>query len=461
MARLFGTDGVRGVANTELTSELAYKLGQAAVTFMGKTIVVGKDTRLSGDMLEAALVAGIESAGGTALLAGIIPTPAIALLVRRLSAAGGAVISASHNSPEYNGIKLFDSQGFKLPDAVEDAIEEFITSGGLEGLVERNAKAAETDDNAPWPREMPSGADLGFSAELKDATEIYIMHAVTSVKSQGIDFSGMKVALDTGHGASIETSPEALRRLGADVQVINDDFDGYDINVECGSTHLEPLRRLVKETSADVGIAHDGDADRVMMVSPSGAEIDGDMVEAICALDMKERGVLSENTIVTTVMSNLGLTHAMRDHGIKVVQTKVGDRYVLEEMREHGYSIGGEQSGHMILLEHNSTGDGLMTAVQFLAAIKRSGKTVDEAASAIPKFPQTLINVKVADKETVSENAKVKDVVAAAEAELGDDGRVVLRPSGTEPCVRVMVEAKDAEVADRLANTIADVVKDC
>lgn len=453
MARLFGTDGVRGVANTELTCEMAYRLGQAAASFLGKTIVVGKDTRLSGDMLESALVAGVTSAGGTALLAGVIPTPAVALLVRELSAAGGVVISASHNPPEYNGIKLFDAQGFKLPDAVEDEIEAFITAGGLEGAVSRAHEAGDAD------AAMPSGPELGVAVEVEEACEIYIEHAVRSILAQGIDFSGMTIALDTGHGASSLTSPAALRRLGAEVIVINDDYDGNDINVDCGSTHLGPLRELMQETGADVGIAHDGDADRVMLMTPTGEEIDGDVIEAVCALDMRERGVLAGNTVVSTVMCNLGFVHAMRDAGIEVVQTKVGDRYVLEEMRANGFSIGGEQSGHMILLEHNSTGDGLMTAVQFLAAVKRTGKTVEEAVGVMTRFPQTLINVRVADKHAVGEDERVAEAVAEAERALGDDGRALLRPSGTEPVVRVMVEALRQEDADAHAAAIAAVVE--
>lgn len=453
MARLFGTDGVRGVANTELTCEMAYRLGQAAASFLGKTIVVGKDTRLSGDMLESALVAGVTSAGGTALLAGVIPTPAVALLVRELSAAGGVVISASHNPPEYNGIKLFDAQGFKLPDAVEDEIEAFITAGGLEGAVSRAHEAGDAD------AAMPSGPELGVAVEVEEACEIYIEHAVRSILAQGIDFSGMTIALDIGHGASSLTSPAALRRLGAEVIVINDDYDGNDINVDCGSTHLGPLRELMQETGADVGIAHDGDADRVMLMTPTGEEIDGDVIEAVCALDMRERGVLAGNTVVSTVMCNLGFVHAMRDAGIEVVQTKVGDRYVLEEMRANGFSIGGEQSGHMILLEHNSTGDGLMTAVQFLAAVKRTGKTVEEAVGVMTRFPQTLINVRVADKHAVGEDERVAEAVAEAERALGDDGRVLLRPSGTEPVVRVMVEALRQEDADAHAAAIAAVVE--
>ncbi|MBR5259372.1 MAG: phosphoglucosamine mutase [Eggerthellaceae bacterium] len=452
MARLFGTDGVRGVANVELTCELAYKLGQAAAVYLGKSIVIGKDTRLSGDMLEAAVCAGIASAGGTALLAGVIPTPGVALIVRELSAAGGVVISASHNPPEYNGIKLFDAQGFKLPDAVEDEIEAFIAAGGLEAAVARAKAEGDVDAH------MPQGAEVGIAIEIEDACEMYIEHAVASVRSQGVDFEGLHIALDAGHGASAHASAVALRRLGAEVTVINDDYDGTDINVRCGSTCLTPLRELMDECGADVGVAHDGDADRVMLMAPGGLEIDGDMVEAVCALDMKARGVLVGNTAVSTVMCNLGFMHAMRDAGIEVVQTKVGDRYVLEAMREHGYVLGGEQSGHMILLDYNSTGDGLMTACQFLAAVRRSGKTVEEAVSVMKKFPQTLINVRVADKQAVAESSAVAAAVAAAEEALGDSGRVLLRPSGTEPVVRVMVEAFDADAADLHARAIADVV---
>ena len=306
---------------------------------------------------------------------------------------------------------------------------------------------------------MPSGGSLGVIVPLEQAQEIYINHVVRSIQDQGISFSGLRIALDTGHGASALTSPEALRRLGAEVVVINDDYDGMDINVQCGSTHLEPLRMLMAESGADVGIAHDGDADRVMIMCPDGTEVDGDMVEAMCALDMSERGVLTGNCVVSTVMANFGFVRAMREAGINVVQTKVGDRYVLEAMREGGYAIGGEQSGHMILLEHNSTGDGLMTACQFLAAVIRSGKPLCEAIGVMEKMPQTLINVRVRDKHAVDGNAEVAAAVAAAEEALGDDGRVLLRPSGTEPVVRVMVEAVDPAVAQAHAEAIAAVVE--
>lgn len=441
MARLFGTDGVRGIANRELTCELAYRLGQAAVVFQGETILIGKDTRLSGDMLEAAVSAGIMSMGGTALLAGIVPTPAVAYLVRELHSQGGIVISASHNPPEYNGIKLFDGQGFKLPDRVEDEIEAFVTRGG-----------AASD-------ELPSGDATGVALPVEDAAELYVAHAVSTVEEAGIDFTGLKVALDAGHGASAWTSAEAFRRLGADVTVVNEDFNGVDINVQCGSTHLGPLRDLVARTGCDVGIAHDGDADRVMMVDSHGNEVDGDMMEAVCAIDLKKRGKLAGDVAVSTVMCNLGLSHALRDAGIELVQTKVGDRYVLECMRENGYLLGGEQSGHMIFLEHNSTGDGLVTACQFLAACRRSGQSVEEAASVMMRFPQALVNVRVADKHALEGNEVVSVAVAEAEAELGENGRVLIRPSGTEPVVRVMVEAADQGTADRHANSIAQIVE--
>ena len=452
MSRMFGTDGVRGVANKELTCELAYRLGQAAVEFMGKTIIIGKDTRLSGDMLESAAAAGIMSAGGTALLAGIIPTPGVALLVGELHADGGMVISASHNPPEYNGIKFFNHEGFKLPDEVEDEIEAFIVAGGLEA---RAAQAYGEEADAILPR----GDEVGVAIPVDEAIDIYVEHAVSSVRSQGIDFAGMHIALDAGHGASALTSARAFEELGAKVTVINEDFNGVDINVKCGSTCLDPLRTLMVECGADVGIAHDGDADRVMLMAPDGTEIDGDFVEALLALDMRERGVLAHDTIVSTVMCNMGLVKAMREAGINVVQTKVGDRYVLEEMLAKGYMIGGEQSGHMILLEYNTTGDGLMTACQYLAAVRRSGKTIQECTQVMTHFPQTLINVRVADKETAADNPAVVAEVAAVEAELGDNGRVLLRPSGTEPVIRVMVEASSAEVAEKAARRIADVVE--
>lgn len=439
MARMFGTDGVRGVANTDLTCPLAFRLGQAAVRFQGPRIIVGKDTRLSGDMLEAAVCAGITSMGGTALLAGVIPTPAIALLANQLECDGGVMISASHNPPEYNGIKLFDGKGFKLPDEVEDQIQAAIEAGTID------------DDR-------PAGDAVGTIEEVADAVERYVQHAVESIKSQGVDFTGMKIALDCGHGASCVSSPEALRRLGADVHVMNDTYNGVDINVQCGSTNLDPLKAFVAEIGADAGIAHDGDADRVMLVDSRGNEIDGDMMEAVLALDMKKRGCLPGNVAVSTVMCNLGFVNYMKANGVEVQQTKVGDRYVLERMREKGYGIGGEQSGHLILLEYNSTGDGLMTAVQTLASMRRLGLTADQAAELYVHYPQELINVRVSDKEAVNTNDAIQSAKNAAEAAMGETGRVLLRPSGTEPVVRVMVEAASDEDAKRHCREIADVV---
>lgn len=441
MAKLFGTDGARGIANTELTCDIAFKLGQAAVEFLGTTIVVGKDTRLSGDMLECSLAAGIMSRGGTVLTAGIIPTPGVAFLTRELHADGGVVISASHNPPEYNGIKFFDSQGFKLPDDVEGQLELFVTQG-----------ATPVD-------QLPAGDEVGVIMPVENACDLYINHAIEMVRSEGMSFDGLKIALDTGHGAASLTTARALEELGAEVITINDDFNGVDINVECGSTHLEPLHNLMAATHADVGIAHDGDADRVMFIDEVGNEIDGDVVEAVCALDLMERGLLPGNTVVSTVMCNLGFIKAMHEAGIKVIQTQVGDRYVLQQMREGGYVLGGEQSGHMIFLQHNSTGDGLITACQFLSAVLRHGDVVSKAASVMKRFPQELINVKVADKHAVEGNAVVAAAIAEGEKKLGDSGRILVRPSGTEPLVRVMVEAPSSEEALDIAQTIAEVIK--
>lgn len=441
MAKLFGTDGARGVANTELTCDIAFKLGQAAVEFLGKTIVVGKDTRLSGDMLECALDAGIMSRGGTVLAAGIIPTPAVAFLTRELHADGGVVISASHNPPEYNGIKFFDQQGFKLPDEVEANLESFVEAGGTPA------------------DQLPKGDEVGVVVPVENACDLYINHAIDLVRQDGMDFEGMKIALDTGHGAASLTTPRALEELGAEVITINDDFSGTDINVNCGSTHLEPLKNLMKATGAQIGIAHDGDADRVMFVDELGNEIDGDVVEAVCALDLKERGLLEGNTVVSTVMCNLGFTKAMEAAGINVIQTQVGDRYVLQQLREGGFVLGGEQSGHMIFLKHNSTGDGLITACQFLCACLRKGGVVSEVASVMQRFPQELINVKVTDKAAVKTNEAVAAKIAEEEEILGASGRILVRPSGTEPLVRVMVEAPTLEQAHEVAEAVADVVK--
>lgn len=441
LAKLFGTDGVRGVANTELTCDIAFKLGQAAVEFLGKTIVVGKDTRLSGDMLGNALSSGIMSMGGNVLDAGIIPTPGVAYLVRELHAEGGIVISASHNPPEYNGIKFFDRQGFKLTEEAEAEIESFVLAGGAD------------------PESLPSGDAVGVVLPVENACDLYIQHAISSLQDKTLDFSKLTIALDTGHGASSLTTAAALEQLGATVHVINDSFNGVDINVECGSTHLEPVKELLAETGAKIGIAHDGDADRVMFVDELGNEIDGDVVETVCALDLQKRGLLRDDTVVSTVMCNLGFTKAMDAAGISVVQTQVGDKYVLNEMRKLNAVIGGEQSGHMIFLDHNSTGDGLITALQFLAACLRNDQPVSETAALMQRFPQELINVRVADKNEVMESTTVSEAIQQAEAKLAGSGRVLVRPSGTEPLVRVMVEAATHEEALGYAQEIASIIE--
>lgn len=442
MGQLFGTDGIRGIANKDLTCDMAFSLGKALVGELGKTIVVGRDTRLSGDMLEASVVAGITSAGGNALCAGVIPTPAVALLVRSLSADGGLVISASHNPPEYNGLKVFNAQGFKLSDNQEARIEAI--------LLENNASLHDDD--------VLVGEALGQRFDIEDASEIYINHVVESIKNQGVDFTGLKLVLDCAHGASLYTSPEALRRLGATLEVLHDSYTGMDINVDCGSTHLDTLKQRVLETGADLGIAHDGDADRVLFVASDGSEIDGDQVLACCALDLLKRNMLPAKTVVATVMSNLGLVRALEEQGIALVQTKVGDRFVLEHMREYGHPLGGEQSGHTIFLEYNSTGDGLMTAVQFIAAALRLGG-FEAALVCMKRYPQELINVRLDSIEGICESERMQKKLAEAEAVLGDTGRVLLRKSGTEPVIRVMVEAQDAKRARSICEELAEEVR--
>lgn len=440
MPRLFGTDGARGVANDDLTPELAFRLGEAAGHFLGDKgrgrIVVGRDTRRSGDMLESALVAGICSGGADALVCGVVPTPAVALLTSELGADGGVVISASHNPAEYNGIKLFSRDGFKLPDELEIEIEEFV------------------DAERGWER--PTGAGVGRVQAVEDAVERYVMHAVGSID---VSLAGMRVAVDCGHGAASVSTPEAFRRLGADVTAFNCDWDGLDINQQCGSTHLGPLLDVVRREAVDLGIAHDGDADRVIAVDETGAEVDGDVIMAVCAAYLRERGRLAHGTVVATVMSNLGFDVAMRELGIAVVKTKVGDRYVLDEMRANQAVLGGEQSGHIIFLEHNTTGDGLVTALQLASVMAETGKPLSELRRVMRRYPQVLVNVPVADKGRLAASAAIASEVEGVEAELGERGRVLVRPSGTEPLVRVMVEAEDEAVArastDRLAAVVA------
>ncbi len=440
MTRLFGTDGVRGIANIELTPELAFRLGEAAGHFLGDRgrgkIVIGKDTRRSGDMLEAALVAGICSGGAEALIAGVVPTPAIAYLTRKLDADGGVVISASHNPAEYNGIKLFSREGLKLPDETEDQIEEFT-------LAERD-----------WER--PQGAGIGSVHHLSDAIERYLAHAISTIEG---DLTGMKIAVDCGHGAASVTTPVALRELGAEVIVLNCDWNGMDINDACGSTDLAPLGEVVRTHQVDFGIAHDGDADRVIAVDETGAEIDGDVIMAICASKMKERGELPHDTVVSTVMANLGFEVAMRERGITVIKTKVGDRYVLEQMQASGAVLGGEQSGHIIFMEHNTTGDGLITALQLASAIRSSARPLSDLRQVMQHYPQVLVNVHVADKGRLGVSAAVNDAIHEAEQRLGQSGRVLVRASGTEPVVRVMAEAADEDTARTVVDTLVEVVR--
>ncbi|MEE8715554.1 MAG: phosphoglucosamine mutase [Coriobacteriales bacterium] len=435
--RLFGTDGVRGVANDDLSCELAYHLGMGAVGVLGPHIVVGRDTRRSGTMLESALTAGIMAAGGTPECCGIIPTPAVALLTVRHHADAGVVISASHNPPEYNGIKFFGPDGMKASDEAEDALADFV-DGGWRDL------------------RLGVGEGVGDIRKAKTAREEYVSHAISTIDC---DLSGIRIALDCAHGASCRTTPEALERLGAEVHAINLDHDGMDINVGCGSTHLDKVRELVLATGADVGIAHDGDADRVLFVDAEGNDVDGDFVLAICAADLQDRGMLAGNEVVSTVMCNLGFVRAMQARGIDVVQTPVGDRFVLQRMLADGAVIGGEQSGHIIFLEHNTTGDGLVTALQLLGVMKRTGKPLAELAGVMRRFPQSLVNVRTPRKAEWSTNEAISAAVARETGLLGDSGRVLVRASGTEPLVRVMVEAAQEAQALECAERIADVVR--
>ena len=434
MARLFGTDGVRGVAGEELDRDLAVALGRAAVRKIGKRIFIGRDSRESGPMIEQALIDGICAEGGQPAIVGIVPTPAVALITREMGANCGIVISASHNPPEYNGIKFFDGEGYKLPDAVEDEMQAIVE--------EIRGEQVETGQARPVP----------------NAALYYANHAAAVLQERGVDLSGMKIAVDCAHGASCETTPATLRALGAEVFVINGDPDGSEINVGCGSTHLEPVKFLMESRGADIAIAHDGDADRMLALAPDGTVIDGDFLLAICAKDLKERGLLDNNLVVSTAMANLGFQLAMKREGIDVITTKVGDRYVLEAMREHGAVLGGEQSGHIIFGKRNTTGDGLVSALELLGVIAASGKTATELMSVMEKFPQALVNVRVTDRTLYDGNEAIAAVEAAAEAELGDGGRLLVRPSGTEPLIRVMVEAHTQQQADEIANRVADVV---
>ena len=443
MARLFGTDGVRGLANRDLTAELALDLSVAAAHVLGDAgafadhrprAIVGRDPRVSGEFLEAAVVAGLASAGVDVIRVGVVPTPAIAFLTAHEGADLGVMLSASHNAMPDNGIKFFARGGAKLDDAVEDAIEARL--------------------NEPWQR--PTGADVGRIFEGTDLVEHYIDHLVGSLPHR---LDGVRVVVDCANGAASYVAPEAYRRAGAEVVEIHTRPDGLNINDNCGSTHMGDLQRSVVEGMADLGIAHDGDADRCLAVDADGVMIDGDQIMAVLALAMRDRGDLRANTVVATVMSNLGFKIAMREAGINLIETAVGDRYVLEAMRASAYALGGEQSGHVIMLDHASTGDGTLTGLHLMAQMAQTGRSLADLVSVMRRLPQVLINVKNVDKSRVSNCEPLSAAITDAAKRLGDTGRVLLRPSGTEPLVRVMVEAETHELAQQVAEELVAVVK--
>ncbi|GAA4620604.1 phosphoglucosamine mutase [Saccharopolyspora hordei] len=440
MSRLFGTDGVRGLANDDLTPELAMSVAAAAARVLydrdgsqRRVALVGRDPRASGEMLEAAVTAGLTSAGADVLRVGVLPTPAVAHLVAELGADLGVMISASHNPMPDNGIKLFAAGGHKLPDAVEDEIE-----ARLDEQVQR-----------------PTGVHVGRVRDVPDAVRRYVDHLLAAAPQP---LNGLKVVVDCANGAAATAAPEAYRRAGAEVVAINAEPDGLNINDGVGSTHLEVLQAAVVDHGADLGVAHDGDADRCLAVDASGAAVDGDQIMAILAVAMQESGELTDNTLVATVMSNLGLHLAMREQGVTLRTTAVGDRYVLEELRAGGYALGGEQSGHVVLPGHATTGDGLLTALRLMGRVAATGTPLASLAKVMRRLPQVLINVRVADKVAAVASPEVIAAVSQTETELGETGRVLLRPSGTEQLVRVMVEARTEESAQAAAERLAEIV---
>ncbi len=446
MGRLFGTDGVRGVANEELTPQLAMQLGQAGAYVLSRennhkpTIMVGCDTRISGDMLANALMAGACSVGANAVYVGVIPTPAIAYLTKKYKVDAGVVISASHNPMEFNGIKFFDGNGYKLPDALEDEIEH---------LIRTDMKDVK----------FPIGAGVGKVKYRTDAREEYINHSKKAIES---NLSGLKIVVDCAEGASYYTSVEALKDLGANVIAIHTNPDGCNINANCGSTHMEELKARVVAEKANIGLAFDGDADRLLAVDENGKMVDGDQIMAIVGNYMKDQGKLNGNTIVVTVMTNLGFLLSCKEHGITVEQTKVGDRYVLERMKEIHASLGGEQSGHVIFLDDNTTGDGLLSALHLLEVLVETGKPLSELAKIMKVLPQALINAKVPNhkKESYMEYPEIADAIAELEKKFAGQGRVLIRPSGTEPLVRVMIEGVDQAQIEEEAKKLADLIQD-
>jgi phosphoglucosamine mutase len=444
MGRLFGTDGVRGVANRELTAELALALGAAAARHLAspgepgrRVAVIGRDPRASGEMLEAAVIAGLTSQGVDALRVGVLPTPAVAYLTGAYDADFGVMISASHNPMPDNGIKIFGPGGHKLDDAAEDQ---------LEGLVL---------DVSAGPDSRPIGAGIGRVVDAEDAADRYLRHLS---KASTLRLDGLTVVVDCAHGAASSVAPRAYRAAGARVIAINADPNGLNINDGCGSTHLDAVRAAVVDHRADLGLAHDGDADRCLAVDANGELVDGDHIMVVLALAMRDAGELASDTLVTTVMSNLGLHLAMRSAGIAVRTTGVGDRYVLEELRAGDYSLGGEQSGHIVMPAVGSTGDGIVTGLRLMNRMMHTGASLADLASAMRALPQVLINVKVADKATAAAAPSVQTALEQAQAELGDTGRILLRPSGTEPMIRVMVEAPEEGVARRVATRVAEAV---
>lgn len=445
MHRMFGTDGVRGIANKELTAELAYRLGRAGAHVLTEgthkpKILVGMDTRISGDMLEAALVSGILSVGAEAICVGIVPTPAVSYLTRKYEADAGVVISASHNPVEYNGIKFFNNQGYKLSDELEDRIQSVIESN-FEGVP------------------LPTGDQIGRKIEEEgEAVGDYVEFAKGTIDT---NLKGLKVALDCANGAAYITAVRAFKELGAEVYVINNEPDGININKNCGSTHPERLMEYVVEKGCDLGLAFDGDADRCLAVDEKGNLINGDFLMAIIGKYLKEQGKLDKDVVVVTVMSNLGLDIALNKENIGTVKTKVGDRYVLEEMVKEGYKLGGEQSGHVIMLDYNTTGDGLITGLQLSAIVKKSGKTLSDLASMMKELPQILVNAKVPnDKKNIhNEDEEISAEIRKIEERLNGCGRVLIRPSGTEPLVRVMLEGEVQSELDEMAHGLAELIE--
>lgn len=445
MGKLFGTDGVRGVANEELTCELAFKIGQCAAYVLTSKIkhkpkiLIGKDTRISGDMLEASLLAGMCSVGADVVKLGVIPTPAVAYLTRKYEADAGVVISASHNSAEYNGIKIFNTNGYKLSDEIEEEIEKLIL---------------ENDNEI----KLPTGDNVGRSQESQNALEDYIEFAKKTIEG---DLSGMKIAIDCANGASYKTAVEVIAGLGAEVYVVSNHPNGVNINLNCGSTNTKDFAKYVKNIDVDIGLSFDGDADRLLVIDENGELVDGDKIMLICAKSLNADGKLNKSTLVTTVMTNLGLVLSAKEEGINIAQTKVGDRYVLEEMLNHGYSLGGEQSGHIIFLDHNTTGDGLVSALQLLSIIKKSGKKLSELSDVFKPLPQVMVNAKVSNDKKYSyvDDEIIMAEINALEKEFSESGRVLIRPSGTEPKVRVMLEGNDKDYIAKKANYLAKLIE--